>query len=363
MVGALVHGLGVEPKRIHTYSEEGGGEGHLLKNFRAFHHLNPTHCHTLKHTDSSHEEASDLIQQKLSIFGAPPQQGGNPKVCFLLSQQRCSVLFSGFGGDQAISHNAANVISDLVEQGRWKELKKWVGSKRQLVKQTLARSVILRQRRLAERIVLKRSQSFRSSEPLPAVLLERPAVVGAYLNKTYPWELDGFARQHESIRRRVLADWVAVRAEDETRLAAFYGMDKDFPLLDEKLISTLLHQDPSLFGEAAGRGRLVHRKAFAPFLPPYLRDNPTKNREPEGGLEEWQWSVIRKQKQMLEENALTSIKTLHPGLTVYWDIEEIRRETDDVLLSHEPNMRKLMDIRHAIFTLSTLSAWWKVLDR
>ena len=42
---------------------------------------------------------------------------------------------------------------------------------------------------------------------------------------------------------------------------------------------------------------------------------------------------------MLEENALTSIKTLHPGLTVYWDIEEIRRETDDVLLSHEPNMR------------------------
>jgi hypothetical protein len=31
----------------------------------------------------------------------------------------------------------------------------------------------------------------------------------------------------------------------------------------------------------------LHRRAFAPFLPPFLRDNPTKDREPESGLEHW----------------------------------------------------------------------------
>ena len=35
--------------------------------------------------------------------------------------------FSGFGGDQAISHNAANVATDLVDQRRWKILFNGVG--------------------------------------------------------------------------------------------------------------------------------------------------------------------------------------------------------------------------------------------
>ena len=39
-------------------------------------------------------------------------------------------------------------------------------------------------------------------------------------------------------------DWVTVRAEEETRQAAFHDTKQAFPLLDEKLISTLLQQDP-----------------------------------------------------------------------------------------------------------------------
>ena len=56
-----------------------------------------------------------------------------------MSEEGCTVLFSGFGGDQAISHNAANVPSDLVDQGRWAELARWVGGKRRSLKHIVGR--------------------------------------------------------------------------------------------------------------------------------------------------------------------------------------------------------------------------------
>ena len=56
----------------------------------------------------------------------------------------------------------------------------------------------IEQRRLAERIVLKRSQSFRSSEPLVAVLLKGRQWLGPYLSKTYPGNLMG---SHGSMNR------------------------------------------------------------------------------------------------------------------------------------------------------------------
>ena len=40
VLGALIHGMGVDPARIHTWSQEGGGEGIPLQNFRPFHRLN-----------------------------------------------------------------------------------------------------------------------------------------------------------------------------------------------------------------------------------------------------------------------------------------------------------------------------------
>jgi hypothetical protein len=85
---------------------------------------------------------------------------------------------------------------------------------------------------------------------------------------------------------------VAVRAEEVTHLAAAHGLAKAFPLLDERLIGALLQQDQVLFGDRAGQGRLLHRRSFAPFLPPFLRDNPTKDREPEGGLEAWRAELV-----------------------------------------------------------------------
>lgn len=362
VLGALVHGVGVAPERLHTWSQEGGGEGAPLQQFRPFHRLLPEQCHRFEPGNGEGELGIDLLQQQLNVFGAPAQIGGNPQAVALLRQQGCTVLFSGFGGDQAISHNAANVPSDLVALGRWRALLHWMGGRRAALKTAGGRALALSYRPWAVNKVLRRTRDFCSSDVLSRTLTpEGSKWLGPHIKEQYPWEIDGYLRQHHSIRRRVLADWVAVRAEDETRLAASLGMAKAFPLLDERLIAALLQQDPALFGEGAGRGRLLHRRAFAPFLPPFLRDNPTKDREPEGGLDQWRSELISKQHQALERS-LKATSDWHPALARYWDLEAIRRETEDVLASAEPTMKGVMGTSRALATMKALSGWWQALD-
>jgi hypothetical protein len=362
VLGALVHGVGVAPERLHTWSHEGGGEGAPLQQFRPFHRLIPEQCHRFEPGDGEREPGMDLLQQQLNVFGAPAQIGGNPLAVARLRQQGCSLVFSGFGGDQAISHNAANVPSDLVALGRWRALLHWMGGRRAALKTAGGRALALSYRPWAVNKVLRRTRDFCSSDVLSRTLTpEGRQWLGHHLKAQYPWEIDGYLRQHHSIRRRVLADWVAVRAEDETRLAASQGMAKAFPLLDERLIAALLLQDPALFGEGAGRGRLLHRMAFAPFLPPFLRDNPTKDREPESGLEQWRSELISKQHQALERS-LKATSDWHPALARVWDLEAIRRETEDVLASAEPTMKGVMGTSRALATMKAVSGWWHALD-
>ena len=360
ILGGLVHGVGVDPERIHTWSIEEGGEAAPLRAYRPFHRLNPKQCHRLERSQAGCGPSLAFNQQQLSVFGAPAQIGGNPNAMALLKQHGCTVLFSGFGGDQALSHHAANVPTDLVAQGRWHELRQWMGGTRVTLRTAVGRVLALRYRPWAVKRVLRRTRECCNSDLLTRTLTPKGSEwLGLHLNTRYPWEFDNYIHQHHSIRQRVLADWVAIRAEEETRLAAFHGLSKSFPLLDEKLISALLQQDPALFGDGTGYGRLLFRRAFAGFLPPFLRDNPTKRR---AGFEQRLTKMMHQQKLELEFSAST-ICEWHSDLSTFWDIEAIRRETDDVLSSSEPTIKAVVGTNRALANMSALNSWWQALDR
>ena len=362
VLGGLVHGMGIDPKRIHTWSHEGSGESAHLMTFRAFHRLNPKQCHRFEPADTGCEKSLDAVQLQLAVFGAPAQIGGNSQSVELISQLGCTVLFSGFGGDQALSHNATNVPTDLVAQGRWGELTSWVGGRRRSLKHIIGRSLVLRNRQLAEFLVLRRTRSVFSSGLLHRTLTpEGRQWLGPHLNQRYPWEFDNYLKQHESISMRVLSDWVAVRVEDETRLAAFNGVAKVFPLLDEKLIGSLLRQDPTLFGEGAGRGRLIHRRAFAPFLPPFLRTNPSKSRLSEDELKRWRAELKKQRKQALEQSAAT-IKDWHPSILYYWDVDAIKREVEELVSSPGSSLNRVAHSLREINSMMALSGWFQALE-
>jgi len=362
VLGALVLGAALPPERLHTWSQEGGGEGRPLEQFRPFFALVPSQCHRLVPGEGAGGSREALLQRQLEVFGAPPQIGGNPQAVELLAAQGCTLLFSGFGGDQALSHNAANVPTDLVAQGRWPELIQWVGGRRAALKTGGGRMLALAHRPWAEGKVRRRTREFVRSNLLERALTPHgQAWLSPHLGESYPWEIDNYLPQHASIRRRVLAPWVAVRAEEETRLAAAHGLAKAFPLLDERLIGALLQQDPVLFGERAGQGRLLHRRSFAPFLPPFLRDNPTKDREPEGGLEAWRAELVNQRREVLA-GALEASTSWHPALAQWWDLGAIHRETEAILARPQPTMKEVVGTSRALATLSTLSGWWRALE-
>ena len=361
VLGALVHGVGVSPERLHTLSDEGGGEGLVLEQLRPFHHLLPEQCHRWSPSEPQ-VDGVELLDQHLRVFGAPAQVGGDPMPASLLSQKGCTVLFSGYGGDQALSHNAANVPTDLVAQGRWRELIQWTGGRRSALKIAGGRTLAILYRPWAVSKVLRRTRdSCRSNLLERSLTAHGQAWLAPHLKDQYPWEIDDYVTQHRSIRQRVLADFLAVRAEAETRVAATYGIDKVFPLLDERLIATLLNQNPSLFGEGTGRGRLLHRLGFAPFLPPFLRDNPTKYREPEVGWESYYGDLVTKQRQVLEVS-LAASSNWHPELAVLWDLAAIRQETETILANSDAALKEVMGISIALATMTSLSHWWQALE-
>jgi asparagine synthetase B (glutamine-hydrolysing) len=363
VLGALRQGIGVAAEQIHTWSNENSGEREPLQQFRPFHQLLSENCIS---SDILEEEgrpdATTVHQQQLDVFGAPAQIGGLPWPLKLLQQRGCTVLFSGFGGDQAISHNASNVPTDLVAQGRWRELVQWCGGKRRLLKNVVGRSLMLRHRGLAEHLVLRRTRDFcRSDLLIDALTEEGRSWLQPYLNRSYPWEIDGYLRQHDSIRRRVLADWVAVRAEEETRLAAAHGISKFFPLLDERSIGTLLHQDPLVFGEGSGRGRLVHRRAFAPFLPPVLRDNPTKDRLTEADIEQWREQLAEARKRELMK-ILEPLPSWHPQLHRYWRLDVITRSILNTAEASKPALKDVLGATRALESLQSINHWFRALE-
>jgi hypothetical protein len=135
-------------------------------------------------------------------------------------------------------------------------------------------------------------------------------------------------------------------------MAAAHGLAKAFPLLQ---------QDPVLFGERPGQGRLLHRRSFAPFLPPFLRDNPTKDREPEGGLEAWRAELVNQRREVLA-GALEASTSWHPALAQWWDLGAIHRETEAILARPQPTMKQVIGTSRAFATLATLSDWWRALE-
>ena len=74
VLGALVHGAGLPPERLHTWSQEGGGEGRPLEQFRPFFGLVPSQCHRLVPGEGAGGSREAPLQRQLEVFGArrPP---------------------------------------------------------------------------------------------------------------------------------------------------------------------------------------------------------------------------------------------------------------------------------------------------
>ena len=366
IVGALRHGLGIAPERLYTFNGEGYGEDSLVDEFRQFHGLDADRAQPIRPGwQEGNVLGDDELLLKIGQLSAPPQLDGIHPDLRELAGAGGAVLFSGFGGDQGLSHNGANVATDLMATGRWRSLLRWSGSRRQALRTAAGRGLGLVSRRWAE-AKIERLFAYRTQEGphgwLAALLREEGRILfGPHLRLDYPYEADCYLSQGESIRRRSLADWVAMRAEEETRLAAALGIRKVFPLLDEQLIATVGCQDPLRHAMRAGEGRLIARKAFGPFLPPLLCSNPSKWRE--------MVSSERREVQLIRQRVLASLVSRlrdghHPLLERWWKLEEAWRLAETAVEADESaqGTETVLRVLFGIDTLRKVSLWLRWLE-
>ncbi|MCT0231174.1 hypothetical protein KQ306_09975 [Synechococcus sp. CS-1324] len=366
IVGALRQGLGITPDRLHTFNVEGYGEDGLINEFRHFHGLDANQAHPiLPGWQVGSLPSDDELLLTIGQLSAPPQRGEFNSHSKDPTIAEGMLLFSGFGGDQGLSHNGANVASDLVATGRWRCLVQWSGGHRLALRALAGRAPGLISRRWAE-AKTERLLAYRTRQGphgwLAALLSEEGRTLfGPHLRLDYFYEGDRYLTQRESIRRRSLASWVTVRAEEETRMAAALGIRKQFPLLNEQLIATMMAQDPLRHAIRAGQGRLVARKAFGPFLPPLLCGDPSKRRD----LQSSQSREVHLIRQRVLASLISRLRAEHhPLLDRWWHLDEAWRLAEEAVHADDSpeGIEAVIILLYQTDALRKVSLWLRWLE-
>ena len=372
ILGSLLFGLGISRDRIHTLTWTGTVDDDYMPEIRGHYRLDDRQCHELDASlpFNSFDEIKSKFNENLKIFGCPPQVGDGDTVdSKLLHHNNCQILFSGFGGDQALSHHGINVGTDIADLSQWKLFYKWYGSKYFPLKHFLSRCLAKRSARWAKS---KNTLNYRSKIDSDNLLVNALTSEGlewfnSSFESSYDWECDGFSPQRIAIRNRVLANWVSLRVEDESRSAQFFGIRKLFPLLDEVLIATLLNQDPLLFCPSFKKSdyRSMIKNSFDVYYPPLFDGLVHKTRNPPGGWEQFlqkEYSMLKQSIQLI----VPELDHLHPLICRLWSIDELKSQVNHLmgceLLPVRVKLARARSVSDSLYCLSALNNWFNCLS-
>ena len=358
ILGAISFSKNIDNENLYTWSFEGQGEKNYIEEFRRFYKLNLNNC--LKSpTIFSKETLINLYKDNIKILGYPQQIGGNTIGADIISKKNCKILFSGFGGDQGISHNGLNIANNLLFNFKLTKLVDFEDGLRNAFRNNLGRvySKIFPYW-LNQKMLAKEKYKFKNNPLLNFLTEEGLRLFEPYFKLEEEVENNPYLNIKDSIEKRLTAEWISVRVEEESLIAKNYGIKKYFPLLDELSIGTILNQNPEYFAENHNQGRLIHRKAFKDFLHPLLVENPSKFRTQE---ENWEMNLILSEKRIFNYQ-LEEVKDLHEYLYKLWDIEKLIDYFNEVLETTTKNNFKFFISKRALSVLIILNYWFKFLE-
>lgn len=368
IIGSLIKGLKIKSDNIFSLSIIDESEKDLIENFRKFYNLKDENCFNLGTINSkgdfclAKEDLNTSQKKLLKIFGAPTMIVSSTKEVEFLSSLNCSILFSGFGGDQGLSHNSANVPTDLFISKRFKELFQWSDNSFEALKLFFSRYLYLNIPELAEMKFKSRIKNFSKNEFLVKTLtIKGRDWLSPFINYYTPLELNVFISSYESISKQIKSNYVCKRFEEEIRLSKFYNIRKEFPLLDEKLISILLKKDPLMFGGKGKDDRKIFRDLFSEYLPKFLQNNGSKQREYKNkyGKE----NHLRQKIKVNINDQILRLNSFNSKLWEIWNIDKIKKESELILNAQNINISSLIGLDSSLITLEKLNIWYNELER
>ena len=118
ILGSIILGIKYPVENIFTWSNYNSKELNSIDKSRSFFNLVPNNCISFspdsKQPNNSKNELFKINKKIIDILGFPPQTANKLRALEDLKGKNCEFLFSGFGWDKALSHNASNVPTYLL---------------------------------------------------------------------------------------------------------------------------------------------------------------------------------------------------------------------------------------------------------
>ncbi|OIO54978.1 MAG: hypothetical protein COX57_01115 [Alphaproteobacteria bacterium CG_4_10_14_0_2_um_filter_63_37] len=234
------------------------------------------HNHVI--TNRMFEDKNERIDEALRVLGYPEEHGnGSGHILFYRECQLRGIptLHSGFGGDEVVTQSGHHLRHEMLDRGHYGPL---FG--------ILPGNPITRSLRWGKAVATRLPNSDHFG---PILAVQERAQAGWFLRGEMVERLDlvadhlqraryaaPYRRINEFALGRLGEAFVPTRLENCTSMAAAYGVDYRWPLLDVRLIQQYL-DTPAIEKADRRMGRLLHRRAVAPVLGPKVAWKPEKS--------------------------------------------------------------------------------------
>ena len=360
IISSLIKELGIIPNDIFTWSNLSSGEESLIKKFCSEYKIPESHNYHFRAPNNFKEYISH--QKEIIIkFGAPTIGNFDLRGISDLSSVGCKLFFSGLGGDQALTNLGGNISIDLLHNFYLKQYIIWNGGFKKSLKGLVINLIGLFSFRFANTLIPSiREKKYRYenfNNLLKNNLTEYSyKFFGKYLNED-KYINNSFLSQRQWILNNVLSDQIYIRAFEESILAQSFGMQKQYPMLNEKLIATLLNHCSQIFCEKENNQRYIFRKAFSDSLPNELIYNPDKERLSylsdlnNFWIEAKNWNRL-----ILQENIDSTSQ--RENLFQFFDLKKICEQAEILLNSEDASHHLLFAYNQSFATLRKISDWF-----
>ncbi len=226
-----------------------------------------------------------LLQQAINIQGCFVQQNFNvfsQSLYETAAESEIQTLLSGFGGDELVSARTSMPWNELIHDMHWRVILDEIFYKGITFK-TLVKPVLIASRYVQSRIHRKKfSHGVFTPELLDGRFANLPLQPG-FSNKHKLRERLG--DNFEKLKRgtlswrqydRIMMDHLPQRMEYCYAMAAQYGIEYRYPLLDVDLVETALAFPPWL-KQHHGINRYLFRQAIRGFVPEEIRNRDDKS--------------------------------------------------------------------------------------
>jgi asparagine synthase (glutamine-hydrolysing) len=277
----------------------------------------------------SHDRGDSDIARGLDAVGYP-DACGNPvgHIRFYEECKRLGIhtLFSGFGGDESVTNSGTLLGRELLDRRAYEALWRYVqgGVTTRALRVARARARTPRWGAGHPQLVA----AMEARWPYHLVRSEIVQRLGLYEEYKTQAAFDApYRRINDFILHNRLGSSIARRLEGCTLVAATYGVEYQWPLLDARLVQQYL-STPSIEKADHSAGRYLHRRAAEGILPAKVVWKPTKDM---GGPPSAMDQSVAGDNAIgagLVERARRQEAHLHPAIEEIIDVQRFRAQID-----------------------------------